>query len=163
MYVCMYVCMNVWVYVLCMYVCMNACMNVWVYVYKCIHLYVYLYVNKNMHVYYYVYDCILRCICANVSVYSTSVYSKSETAYEWYMYLMYLYVYASVKYMLSVGMSVCTYEWMYECMEVCMDACMCACGGWQLLAIKVFFPATWWLGLRAMKLNAEPIRLPVKD
>ena len=80
------------------------------------------------------------------------------------MYLMYLYVYASVKYMFMCRY-VCMYVrmnvWMYG--GVCMDASMCACGGWQLLAIKVFFPATWWLGLRAMKLNAEPIRLPVKD
>ena len=121
-----------------MYVCM--------YVRKWIHLYVYLYVNKSMHVYYYVYDCIWRCICANVSVYSTCVYSISETAYEWYMYLMYLYVYASVKYMfmcryvcMYVRMNVWMYGGVYGCLYVCVR-------GLAALSHQSLFPCNLVIG-----------------
>ncbi|VEL26023.1 unnamed protein product [Protopolystoma xenopodis] len=67
MYICMYVCIYVWMYV-CMYICMDVCM--YVYMYACVHLcmYVCMYVCMYLCLYTGMYACMYVFMCFGVFV-----------------------------------------------------------------------------------------------
>ena len=120
MYVCIYVCIDGWMYIRTyVYMCICICMYVCVCMYACI----YVGICVCMYVCTYVCVCVCMYVCTYVCMY--------VCMYIWMDGWMYIRTYVQMCICMCMYvrmcMYVCMYVSMYVCMYACIYACMCVC------------------------------------